>query len=274
VSNAIMNACRPVQMPPTSKNVLMAVADRAHDDGVAWPSIPGLCEATCYGRTAVIDAVRWLERAGFVSIEKSAGRNNRFKIDLERVGSAKFAGPTRPPAVPVREADPSAKRTPPVREADPHPSASRTAPVRQADPNHKKPPSKHQTTPTRADDIDRRFAEFWAAYPRRVGKEAARKAFDKRRPGEELLATMLAAIARQVRSPEWIKDAGQYIPHASSWLNGARWEDEAASHTPDNDRPEWATRAGFSNRYEAENAGCAERNAASFSNGRRIGVPA
>lgn len=73
---------------------------------------------------------------------------------------------------------------------------------------------------------ERRFERFWTAYPRKVNKTAARKAFDRLRPSDDLLATMLTAIEKQKGSDQWTKDAGQYIPHPATWLNGKRWEDE------------------------------------------------
>jgi hypothetical protein len=74
---------------------------------------------------------------------------------------------------------------------------------------------------------DRRFAEFWLAYPNKVGKDAARKAFDKRKPDDSLLAVMLAAIEAQKHSEKWVKDGGQYIPNPATWLNQGRWMDES-----------------------------------------------
>lgn len=71
-----------------------------------------------------------------------------------------------------------------------------------------------------------RFARFWEAYPRKVGKDAARKAFAKRRPDDALLARMLAAIASQAAGEQWRRDGGQFIPHPSTWLNEGRWQDE------------------------------------------------
>lgn len=70
------------------------------------------------------------------------------------------------------------------------------------------------------------FDEFWSAYPKKVGKDDARKAFLKRKPDGELLALMLAAIAAQRESQAWIRDGGQYIPNPSTWLNQGRWQDE------------------------------------------------
>jgi 5-methylcytosine-specific restriction endonuclease McrA len=72
------------------------------------------------------------------------------------------------------------------------------------------------------------FAEFWKAYPRKVGKDAAAKAFAKRRPTTALLAQMLEAITRQRDSPQWIREGGQFIPHPATWINEGRWQDDTA----------------------------------------------
>lgn len=67
------------------------------------------------------------------------------------------------------------------------------------------------------------FDEFWSAYPKKVGKESAKKAFQK---VKEPLETLLSAIERQKCSDQWSKDNGQYIPNPATWLNQGRWEDE------------------------------------------------
>lgn len=73
------------------------------------------------------------------------------------------------------------------------------------------------------------FEAFWTAYPRKVGKDAAAKAFAKRRPSAELLSAMLQAVAQQGQSEAWRKDRGQFIPHPATWLNEGRWQDEATA---------------------------------------------
>ena len=72
------------------------------------------------------------------------------------------------------------------------------------------------------------FEDFWKAYPKKTAKDDARKAFDKRKPDEEMLSQMLAALAVQTSSAAWTKDGGQYIPMPATWLNGGRWKDEVA----------------------------------------------
>lgn len=69
------------------------------------------------------------------------------------------------------------------------------------------------------------FERFWQAYPRKVGKGAARKAF-ARALTLTTLETMLTALAWQRSQPAWVKDGGDYIPHPSTWLHQERWDDE------------------------------------------------
>ena len=66
------------------------------------------------------------------------------------------------------------------------------------------------------------FDAFWSSYPKKVGKEAARKAFAKVKVGIDVL---ISAIDQQKRSTQWQKDDGQYIPNPATWLNQGRWED-------------------------------------------------
>lgn len=71
------------------------------------------------------------------------------------------------------------------------------------------------------------FETFWKAYPRRVGKGDARKAFD-RAIRKTSLAVMLHAIEQYIQhKPSW-----QDFCHPATWLNGERWDDEWSSPRP------------------------------------------
>ena len=76
------------------------------------------------------------------------------------------------------------------------------------------------------------FDLFWAAYPKRIAKDAAKKAFANRNVTAALLEEMLSAIAKQKNTDQWKKDNGQFIPNPASWLNARRWEDEVISFAP------------------------------------------
>ena len=66
------------------------------------------------------------------------------------------------------------------------------------------------------------FESFWAAYPRKVGKQAAKKAFSK---VSVPVKTLIDAVNSQKNSEQWHKDNGQYIPNPATWLNQGRWDD-------------------------------------------------
>lgn len=88
------------------------------------------------------------------------------------------------------------------------------------------------TSPSARDGVSVReqgFAEFWAAYPRKVGRLAAEKAWKLRKPP---LGKVLANIAWQRRSEAWTKESGKYIPMPATYLNQGRWDDEPMTRAP------------------------------------------
>lgn len=71
----------------------------------------------------------------------------------------------------------------------------------------------------------RDFDQFWQAYPRRVNKSAARRAYMQALRIASSEAIYLGAVAYA----QWCgsnTEEAKYIAHASTWLNDARWEDE------------------------------------------------
>ena len=130
------------------------------------------------------------------------------------------------------------------------------------------------------------FDHLWAVYPKKVGKDAARKAFAKRRPNAQLLAQMLAAVTAQAASAAWAKDGGQYIPNPATWLNEGRWQDETAAATAGTAKrgtdeyaalhrsAGWWREAGFANVWDAMAAKCWHDNADQFRDGKRAEVAA
>jgi hypothetical protein len=68
------------------------------------------------------------------------------------------------------------------------------------------------------------FATFWESYPVKKGKPQAGKAWGKLSPSDQQAA--LDSVARHRVTRQW--QDPQYIPHASTFLNQARWTDEIA----------------------------------------------
>ena len=81
---------------------------------------------------------------------------------------------------------------------------------------------------THIQEYTHEFELFWKSYPRHEAKSSAMKAFKKVKVDINIL---LQAIAQQKNSKQW-KD--NIIPHASTWLNQSRWEDEVLAK-PTND---------------------------------------
>ncbi len=75
------------------------------------------------------------------------------------------------------------------------------------------------------------FENFWKAYPRRVGRSAALKAWDKISPEPELVQIILKAIESHRNCEQWRSQGGKFIPHPSTWINQKRWEDEVSLST-------------------------------------------
>lgn len=74
------------------------------------------------------------------------------------------------------------------------------------------------------------FSEFWKAYPKKVAKTVAEKAFKKQKIDRTKLDEILSFIEKAKKTESWTKQKGQFVPHPSTFLNGKRWEDDLASY--------------------------------------------
>lgn len=86
----------------------------------------------------------------------------------------------------------------------------------------------HPSAPATTDDGDEPFCptfdEWWAKYPRKQGKQAARRQWQR-------MGVIGRVLAWRVL-PDWIEyvrrtGTTRYVPHGSTFLNQARWEDES-----------------------------------------------
>lgn len=86
---------------------------------------------------------------------------------------------------------------------------------------------------------------------------------------------VMAALARHRVCRQWTKDDGQFIPHASTWLNQERYLDDVQTGGQVGQGAQAAaddywTAAGFTNRWEAENERCWAHNAHTFRDGKKL----
>jgi len=79
------------------------------------------------------------------------------------------------------------------------------------------------------------FNLFWAQYPRKIGKLTAQRSWEKL--SQENQQKALEAIVEHrkywvAKGTDW-----EFIPHASTWLNQERFEDELVIEQKENKRP-------------------------------------
>ena len=86
-------------------------------------------------------------------------------------------------------------------------------------------PPPRQTTAGGASTSSTEFEDWYAVYPRKVGRGQAEKAYRKAKHGvsAETLLAGAKAYAALCRAKE---TEPQYIAHPATWLNGQRWTDE------------------------------------------------
>jgi hypothetical protein len=76
------------------------------------------------------------------------------------------------------------------------------------------------------------FDIFYEAYPKKVGKPAALKAWKAQKINGEC-KTILADIEAKMVSDKWLKNNGEFIPNPATYLNQRRWEDVDQNPQPD-----------------------------------------
>jgi hypothetical protein len=84
------------------------------------------------------------------------------------------------------------------------------------------------------------FEKFWDIYPKKRGKDPANKAWDKLKGDEELYYDICEAVIAWRETEDWLKNDGQFVPNASTFLNQKRWQDEIPAAKPINRAcPKW-----------------------------------
>lgn len=79
------------------------------------------------------------------------------------------------------------------------------------------------------------FADFWKVWPRRVSRPTAEKSWQKLTPGEQ--KAVIADVEKRTRMRFWPANKKR-IPHAATYLNQRRWEDEWVDEVgTDTDKP-------------------------------------
>lgn len=180
---------------PTERLALIAIADYADENWTCYPGQEKLAERVCVSKRTIIRTLQSLEDLGLIRRERRSRSDGTRTSDLFILGpsdnlSRDTSGRDKVPTVSPQE--------PPVE------------------------PSERTTDVVLYTREACTFEEFWAVYPRREAKGAARRAWDgavKR----ALPAVVIAGAVRYRDDPN--RDAG-FTAHPSTWLNQDRWEDD------------------------------------------------
>ena len=86
-----------------------------------------------------------------------------------------------------------------------------------ANANNKNKSKSKNKSKEKVQEKEERFERFWSAYPRKVAKQIAMRAFEKIDPDEALLETMIAAIGK------W-KKGKKFNEHWAMRRNGTIWD--------------------------------------------------
>jgi hypothetical protein len=79
------------------------------------------------------------------------------------------------------------------------------------------------------------FENFWQQYPKKVGKLTAKRSWEKLSLDNQQKALEAIVEHRKywvAKGTDW-----EFIPHASTWLNQERFEDELVIEQKENKRP-------------------------------------
>lgn len=76
------------------------------------------------------------------------------------------------------------------------------------------------------------FEEFWNAYPNKKDKKRAEQKFSKINFKKDSIEKIMKSLEQLKKSDDWLKENGRYVPMASTWINGERWND--VEHSSEN----------------------------------------
>lgn len=202
-----------------------------------FPSNETLCDLTGLSVRTVRASLKSLEDAGFITRETRAGRANIFTLNIETMRAChrkRRWSDTRDAAHP---ADSEAEIITTVSELASGPgcaSASVEAPVEETP---APVPAVAKVDPALAKakkytGVDADFEEFYAAYPRRVGKEAARRAFVKAVKTKAKASDIIEGARRYAAATAAAGTETRFIAHPATWLNAGRWSDDMQDAAP------------------------------------------
>jgi hypothetical protein len=182
---------------------LLAISDFADDKGVAYPSVATLSKKLRMSERNTHYLLGKLVDSGELTIERNSGPHgcNLYRVPV--VQSLHLQG--------LQEGGCKVSR------------GGATGSARGVQPIAPEPSLNLKTIYSEG------FADFWKAYPRKDARQPASKAWEKLNPTPSLAKQIISAVEQKKTSEQWRRGI---VPHASTFLNQRRWEDEAPAPKP------------------------------------------
>lgn len=172
--------------------------------GVRWPRVKPKLERFFVSRESL-----WIHGRADYELAEALTRSDNAKAKAIKASNARWSNP--PDAT---SNAPSIPQAMPALCPSPSPSPLR---------------AKAKATGQQA-DLPEGFAEFWALYPNTAAKKVAVKSWRSLKPSKALVSTIMEKLAEQVSSDDNFLRG--FAPHASTYLNGERWNDPIAKPKP------------------------------------------
>lgn len=189
-------------LPPHQRLMMLALADNANDRGLSWPSVSTLAQKCSVKERAAQYTLQSLQSDGWLSIEERPGRSNYYRVNVDRLTHAMEC-------TPATDCTGAAEEREVVQPTAPEPSM-----------NHQEVPT--PPTPRKRGRLQYTpdFEEFWEAYPRKVDKQGAARAWEKVRALNIDRRTVIIAATQLAVDPN---REDRYTPHAATWLRRDGW---------------------------------------------------
>lgn len=199
--------------------VLLALADTANDTGECWPGVDHLAEKTGLSVRQVRYHLDALEGLGLLTRKRR--RRPDGSMGTYRYQLAMTSGHPRP--VDQRQSIASGSPLPVATDCSP---SGNPLPVDQrqsiaAQNRH------YRTTSEPSENTLSPFDAFWNAFPRKVGKPTAQRAYNQHVDDHTAVMAGLTAW-----NTYWATlDSQQFVPHPTTWLNRHGWLDQPPAPT-------------------------------------------
>lgn len=195
---------------PTKKAILMYMADKASDDGSGiWVSKGNMAADLEMSSRAVRVHIKDMLAMGILKVSGQKECRNGYTIDYQiNLQIVSQLPSTRPP---LNDVHPYHGMT-----FSPTPELNSGKPSKE--------PSNEPIILVRSIDVViEQFKEFWDKYPRKTAKAQAQKVFARALTKIDF-QLMMEKLDIFIEAHKDTKK--EFIPHASTWLNQERWNDE------------------------------------------------